>query len=321
MSSLIESYKYKSYSFAIPPGCIMQYYGTTDPDGWIICDGQTRNVSDGRFAELSVILGNGNSNSITPPNFNGKFLSGAQTVTGINITGGSNSKSLTTDNLPSHNHTITISDPNHSHSISASQTAHSHTVTISDPGHAHGNSVSQDSHSHTVTITDPGHTHTANLSQTNHSHNGYFADPSHTHTQQAYTQGDGALGPGGENGTGVYKQSPYANAPMLGMNYTDYATTGIWATTDSRTPAISASLASNTTGITIATDSKTPAITASSASNTTKITSSSNSQTPNISASSASSTTGITASSGSVGNGSAFDIMPPYYGIKYIIKY
>ena len=322
MSSLIESYKYKSYSFAIPPGCIMQYYGTTDPDGWIICDGESRIVSDGRFNELSVILGNGNSNSITPPNFNNKFLSGAQTVTTIKITGGSNGKSLTTNNLPSHNHTISISDPKHSHSISASQTEHSHTVTITDPKHSHSISASQTEHNHTVTITDPGHTHTASLSQTAHSHTVTIndADVVHNHMQKAFTQGQGHLG-GDEGINGVYKQSSYEGSRLQGMNHSDYSHTGVTASTNSLSPPITASMDSKTTGITIDTESKTPGITANSASNTTGITSSSDSQTPNISASSASSTTGITASSTSVGNGSEFDIKPPYYGIKYIIKY
>jgi hypothetical protein len=50
----------------------------------------------------------------------------------VNTTGGSTT--ITTNNLPAHNHPININDPGHNHGVS-------------DPGHTHG-------------VSDPGHSHT-----------------------------------------------------------------------------------------------------------------------------------------------------------------
>jgi microcystin-dependent protein len=182
MSVLAATNTYKNHTASSPVGCIMQYLGKSDPDGWIICDGQTRNVSDGRFAELSRIIG-GTSNSITPPDLRGKFLYGASSTTGnMGQTGGSTTQQLSTDNMPSHNHSISISDGGHSHTINMSQDAHSHSISISDPGHKHTVSASQDAHDHTVTISDPGHGHSITAYQDAHSHSLSISDPGHYST-------------------------------------------------------------------------------------------------------------------------------------------
>jgi microcystin-dependent protein len=136
------SYKYNGNSVNPPPGTIAQYMGNTDPDGWLICDGVQRIVTDGRFQALNAIItpGGGDSNRCTPPNLKGKFLYGSSSVS-IGTTGGSETKAIGIDNLPSHNHVVT--DNGHTHGTSSS----SHSHTISGTEHSHG-------------ITDPGHTHT-----------------------------------------------------------------------------------------------------------------------------------------------------------------
>jgi len=58
--------EYLGHNAMPPPGSIMSYIGTSDPDGWIICDGILRTSTDSRYAALSVLLG-GNADSITPP--------------------------------------------------------------------------------------------------------------------------------------------------------------------------------------------------------------------------------------------------------------
>ena len=109
---------------AIPStGSIMSYLGTTDPDGWILCDGVNRTSVDSRYSNLSTLLNTiygistNTANSITPPNLTGKFLYGATTTTtGIGQTGGSATQILT---LPTHSHTFsgttTATNTNHSH--------------------------------------------------------------------------------------------------------------------------------------------------------------------------------------------------------------
>ena len=107
------SFSINNISAVHPVGCILQYMGTTDPDGWILCDGVNRTSVDSRYSNLSTLLNTiygistNTANSITPPNLTGKFLYGATTTTtGIGQTGGSATQTLTLQNLPSHTHTF-----------------------------------------------------------------------------------------------------------------------------------------------------------------------------------------------------------------------
>jgi microcystin-dependent protein len=91
-----------------------------DPSGWIICDGATRTVTDGRFADLAPILntylgvGTNTANSVTPPNLTDNFLRGP-TLASANTrgTGGAATVTLVRNNIPTL--PIAISDPGHSH--------------------------------------------------------------------------------------------------------------------------------------------------------------------------------------------------------------
>ena len=111
-------FNYNGHSASNPPGSISAYLGTSDPDGWIICDGvQRTNGSDGRYNRLITAgIGSGTANSTyTPPNLTGKFLYGTSTTSSVNGTGGASTVTLATGNLPAHNHTISVSDPGHAH--------------------------------------------------------------------------------------------------------------------------------------------------------------------------------------------------------------
>jgi microcystin-dependent protein len=95
-----------------------------DPDGWVICDGQTRTVSDSRFVNLFAILNTylgvstNTANSITPPNLTGRFLQGpASAATATQGTGGATSTTLTAAQIPPHSVAVTINDPGHNHDI------------------------------------------------------------------------------------------------------------------------------------------------------------------------------------------------------------
>ncbi len=140
------SFLYKNHSAVPPPGTIVQYIGSSDPDGWLICDGVQRIDPDskGIYQALNSILGTGISdpNKCTPPNLKGKFLYGASsTSTGIGGTGGSTTKSILVGNLPSHTHVVVDGEHNHvgsstPHTHTFSGIAHTHTAT--DSGHTHG---------------------------------------------------------------------------------------------------------------------------------------------------------------------------------------
>jgi len=100
----------------------------SDPDGWVICDGQTRTVTDSRYAVIAPLLNTvlgvatNTANSIKPPNLIGKFLYGSSDPTIVNETGGNATATLNSNNMPQHTHNVT-------------DTGHTHTIT--DPGHSH----------------------------------------------------------------------------------------------------------------------------------------------------------------------------------------
>ena len=139
----------------VAPGSIMSYIGNSDPEGWIICDGELRTATDNRYNALAAILG-GTGNSITPPNLKSKFLYGsdntASIMSGGNIrTGGSSTVTLTKSNIPKHSHTININDSGHKHTTTAAVDNHSHSSsTVTDSGHTHINTMSYTggTHSH-----------------------------------------------------------------------------------------------------------------------------------------------------------------------------
>ena len=148
------SFLINNISSTPPIGSISAYLGTSDPAGWIICDGVLRTSTDSRYsAVLSMGIGAGTANSYTPPNLTGKMLYGKQNNNNIKDSIGASSVTLSTNNLPSHNHTV----PAHNHTVS--ETAHTHTITVSDSGHTHSNTLTNGTHSHTVTANQDAHNH------------------------------------------------------------------------------------------------------------------------------------------------------------------
>ena len=86
----------------VPTGAIILWSGSTAsiPSGWVLCNG---------------------SNST--PDLRDRFVVGAGSSYSVNATGGASSVTLSTSQIPSHNHSAssstTINDSGHSHSISA----------------------------------------------------------------------------------------------------------------------------------------------------------------------------------------------------------
>ena len=80
----------------IPAGLISMWSGSIGsiPSGWYLCDGS-----------------NGT------PNLTDRFIVGAGSSYAVNGTGGATSVTLTTNNLPAHTHTATVTDPTHTHAL------------------------------------------------------------------------------------------------------------------------------------------------------------------------------------------------------------
>ena len=121
---------YARASNKAPPGSIMPYLGTTDIDGWILCDGIERNNNqDGRYNtvfNLGIGAGGNLFTSYTPPNLQNTYLRGASNSQSILSTGGKNTVQLGIDQLPSHGHFGTIN--NDTESTISIDVSHSHAL-------------------------------------------------------------------------------------------------------------------------------------------------------------------------------------------------
>lgn len=126
------------------------------PSGFVECNGQTLNVSEypALYAILGRVYGGIAGSTFRVPDYNTMFLRGTTDtalVTGTAL--GSNSVTLTVDNLPVHAHTY-----NHTHDITHTHdTTHAHTATT-DPANSHSHDFTHD-HPSKPSSTHAGHTH------------------------------------------------------------------------------------------------------------------------------------------------------------------
>ena len=102
----------------VPSGIIAVWSGAEGaiPSGWYLCNGS-----------------NGT------PDLRNRFIVGAGSGSSYSVgnTGGSNTVTLSTSQIPAHSHTTN----NHSHNASVSDPGHGHSVSVSAPGHSHNTSV------------------------------------------------------------------------------------------------------------------------------------------------------------------------------------
>jgi microcystin-dependent protein len=83
----------------VPAGVIVMWSGSiaSIPVGWLLCDGTN-----------------------STPDLRNRFIVGAGSTYAVNATGGADTVTLTTAQIPSHTHTATVNDPGHSHTVSGS---------------------------------------------------------------------------------------------------------------------------------------------------------------------------------------------------------
>jgi microcystin-dependent protein len=164
---------YNNATVESPPGSIMQYMGTTEPNGWIICDGVSRSNTDGKYNRLITLnigtAGVGPNTTYSPPNLVNMFLLGKPSGTNIGTFGGNQSITLSPTNLPSHSHEM-----RHTHyaAIQASNPVYGYVITgwslrtglqykIASSGNYAANGVST---TDTYVHTDPGNNTAPNTS-------------------------------------------------------------------------------------------------------------------------------------------------------------
>lgn len=96
-------------------GTVVTFAGPDAPSGWLLCDGAaySRQTFAGLFGQIGTTWGAGDgSTTFNVPNLTDRFIraSGAQ---GVGATGGAASVTLSTGQLPAHNHPVV--DPGHVH--------------------------------------------------------------------------------------------------------------------------------------------------------------------------------------------------------------
>lgn len=114
---------YAAQANGMPAGSIIAYGGASVPNGWLECDGSavSRSTYSALFTAIGTTWGIGNgSTTFNLPDLRDKVPMGASGTKALGSSGGAASVTLTTPNLPAHNHTVTIdTSSTHTHDIDA----------------------------------------------------------------------------------------------------------------------------------------------------------------------------------------------------------
>ncbi len=95
-------------------GIVMPFAGSTAPQGWMLCDGAavSRTTYAALFAVIGTIYGAGDGETtFNIPNLAGRVVIGSSQSHALGTTGGSETVTLTSDQLPAHVHEV----PQHGH--------------------------------------------------------------------------------------------------------------------------------------------------------------------------------------------------------------
>jgi microcystin-dependent protein len=96
-----------------PPGAVMEYAGSTAPEGWLLCQGQSLLRSDypTLFAAIGTTYGSADSTHFNVPNTKGRVVVGLDTsqseFNALNEKAGAKTHTLSLAEMPSHSHAMT----------------------------------------------------------------------------------------------------------------------------------------------------------------------------------------------------------------------
>lgn len=211
-----------------PAGVITQYGGTTAPTGWLLCQGQAISRVNALYTRLFTAIGTNygigdGSTTFNVPNLQGRIPVGRDSTQSefdaLAETGGSKTHTLTTANMPSHQHGVGTILPS----------------TIADHIHGIGTIAAAGTDLGSHTHTQNAHTHTVSTSTTttgDHNHpwtaqNNYLGNVLHWNTYQSYSIPQHANA--GADPLGIF----YANPSAMNQGSHSHSATG---TAASQTP-------------------------------------------------------------------------------------
>lgn len=125
-------------AWIMPPGSVMDYAGTSAPEGWLLCYGQaiSRSTYSALFTAIGTTYGTGDgSTTFNLPDLRGRVVAGKDDMGGssanrltnqsgglngdtLGATGGAETHTLTEAQLAVHDHADNFTLPNHAHSDS-----------------------------------------------------------------------------------------------------------------------------------------------------------------------------------------------------------
>ncbi len=153
----------------IPAGTMIDYAGTNEPGGWLLCNGQAVSRADfsGLFAAIGTTFGVGNgSTTFNVPDMRGRVSAGIDNMGGIGAAGvltglalsnqvGTQTHVISLDELPTHNHTVsgTTGDESNTHT-------HQYGSVATGGFSGGGLGITAATNSNATSANSTGHTHT-----------------------------------------------------------------------------------------------------------------------------------------------------------------
>ncbi len=105
MSSVTLGASVRALQTAVPIGTIVAFCSASAPTGWLLCNGGSYNVAT--YPALAAALGQASGGTFTLPNLTDGFLRGSSTFNSTRA--GTDSVTLTQNELPSHTHSASAS--------------------------------------------------------------------------------------------------------------------------------------------------------------------------------------------------------------------